>query len=79
MSGWTGSSSGAEASHVSRVKRDRKTSACLLRFNIKAAGAEAQVVAHIISIIHTTTRFGPSGRENGRALPGSWVEPRHDR
>lgn len=34
-------------------------------FNIKAAGADAQVITHIITIIHTTTRFGPSGRENG--------------
>lgn len=61
----TCSSSDGEASHVSHVKCEQKTSARLLRFNIKAAGADAQVITHIITIIHTTTRFGPSGRENG--------------
>lgn len=59
----TGSSSDAEASHVSRVKCDRKTSARLLQSNIKAAGADAQVISHvIITIIRVTNRFGPSGK-----------------
>lgn len=64
----TGSSSDAEASHVSHVKCDRKTSARLLQSNIKAAGADAQVISHvIIAIIHITKRFGPSDKMENAA------------